>query len=179
MKPPMLTRDEFAAWDALVKKIDVPQPAPTDLEAFRALLTRLPEAWRVVGDLASQVRLGLVLELNRPASSRESIEHGMRALGQALGYNEGPALERLLIDQVVLCWLRMYLMEGWYSQRQEQGGPLAVMEHAEKVLSATQRRYLRAIETLARVRKLHITLQINVGEKQINIAGMGLDTGDH
>jgi hypothetical protein len=56
---------------------------------------------------------------------------------------------------------------------------MEAMEHIETVLSATQRRYLRAIESLARVRKLHITLQINIGEKQVNIAGAGLSRGDH
>jgi hypothetical protein len=174
-----MSNDQFAEWDALVKKIDVPKPQPEDLEAFRALLTKLPEAWGVVGDLASQVSVGLVRALNGPASYRESIEHGMMALSRALGYDQAPALERLLIDQVVICWLRMYLAEGWYSQKQEQGGPLQAMEHIEKVLSTTQRRYLRAIESLARVRKLQIALQINIGEKQVNIAGEGLSTGDH
>lgn len=166
-----MTDDEVAKWHALIKKIDVPKPAPKDLEAFRALLDKLPEAWRAVGDLAIQVSFGLVRELNGPAHYREAIEHGLMELSRTLGYDEAPALERLLVDQVVLCWLRMYIAEEWYSQKQKQGGTIAVMEHAERMLTMTQRRYLRAIEALARVRKLHIALQINIGEKQINVVG--------
>ena len=42
----------------------------------------------------------------------------------------------------------------------------------DRKLSAAQRRYLRACETLARVRKLRLpTLQVNIGEKQVNVAG--------
>jgi len=174
-----MTTAEIQEWRGLVKKIDVSQPEEEDLAAFRALLVRLPDAWRVVGDLATQVSVGLVRGMNGPASYRESIEHGMMELSRSLGYDDAPALEKLLIDQVVICWLRLYVCEGWYSQKQEQGGPIEVMEHVEKMLSATQRRYLRAIESLARVRKLHIALQINIGEKQVNIAGEGLSTGDH
>ena len=42
----------------------------------------------------------------------------------------------------------------------------------ETRLSA-QRRYLRSIEVLARIRKLGITgpMQINIGEQQVNVAG--------
>ena len=49
------------------------------------------------------------------------------------------------------------------------------VEYWEKRLSASQRRYLRACETLARVRKItRTTMQINIaeeGSQQVNIAG--------
>jgi len=42
---------------------------------------------------------------------------------------------------------------------------------ANTVLFATQRRYLRACETLARVRRLRLpSMQINIGKKQLNVA---------
>jgi hypothetical protein len=43
----------------------------------------------------------------------------------------------------------------------------------EKRLSSVQRRYLRACETLARVRKLAqaAPLQVNIGAQQVNVAG--------
>ena len=42
----------------------------------------------------------------------------------------------------------------------------------DRKLAASQRRYLRACETLARVRKLTgATVQVNIGERQINLAG--------
>jgi hypothetical protein len=44
---------------------------------------------------------------------------------------------------------------------------LAQGEYWEKKLSANQRRYLRAVETLARIRKLNITVQVNVADKMI------------
>ena len=46
------------------------------------------------------------------------------------------------------------------------------LQHWEKRLSANQRRYFRAIETLARVRKLASRtpeiLQVNIAEQQVN-----------
>jgi len=85
-------------------------------------------------------------------------------------------MERLLIEQVVLCWLRMFVTEQRYTNIVE-GAKLTMREADfwERRLSAVQRRYLRACETLARVRKLvRSTVQVNIaaeGGKQLNVAG--------
>lgn len=171
MKPAELTKTDLAEWREMMRKVDTARPAMEDLAAFRALLTRMPDAWRIVGDLATQVSVGLVRELNGPAYYREAIEHGMFSLCRELGAGDAPPLERLLIDQVVLCWLRMYLAESWYSQKQKQGATIEILGHVERVLTMAQRRYLRAIEALARVRRLNARtpLQVNIGGQQINI----------
>ena len=45
-------------------------------------------------------------------------------------------------------------------------------EYWEKRLTAAQRRYLRAIETLTNVRKMNLpAIQVNIGENQVNVAG--------
>ncbi len=46
-------------------------------------------------------------------------------------------------------------------------------DYWDRHLNAAQRRYLRAIETLARVRKLsgRGPIQINIAEQQVNVAG--------
>jgi hypothetical protein len=46
--------------------------------------------------------------------------------------------------------------------------------HWQKRLTLTQGRYSRSLETLARIRKLNISIQINVaaaGGQQVNVAG--------
>jgi hypothetical protein len=44
-------------------------------------------------------------------------------------------------------------------------------EYHQKRVDACQRRYLRAVETLARVRRLGVSpVQVNIGDKQVNIA---------
>ena len=95
---------------------------------------------------------------------RESLNVGRLAMRQDLGYEEASALDRLLIDQVVLCWLRLHYVEFHHTA-------ISNRDHWERKLSATQRRYLRACETLARVRRLRLpSMQINIGEKQLNVA---------
>jgi hypothetical protein len=62
--------------------------------------------------------------------------------------------------------------EGTYHQALEQ----AISEAAERMhqqrIERAQRRYLAAIKTLAQVRRMDLpTLQVNIGEKQVNVAG--------
>lgn len=68
-----------------------------------------------------------------------------------------------------------YRVEVRYTGFINKGGPFDEGNYWERKLSATQRRYLRACETLARVRKITgSTYQINIahdGGQQINGAG--------
>ncbi len=99
----------------------------------------------------------------------------LRDMREALGYGEAAPLEKPLIDHACLCWVRLALMEIRYSGVVCASNTNAAVEHIEKRLTQAQKRFDRACETLARVRKLsRVTpkVQINVaaeGGKQVNV----------
>lgn len=79
-------------------------------------------------------------------------------------------LERLLVQQVVLTWLKLGHTE-WHHEHILVNGHMTIQvaDFWERRLSAAQRRYLRACETLARVRRLGLPmLQVNIGAQQVN-----------
>jgi hypothetical protein len=86
-------------------------------------------------------------------------------------------LEQMLIEEVLLCWLRLIIWEYKLTELDIEGMTLIKAEFWDKRLSGAQRRYLRACETLARVRRLtrnNPALQVNIAAqdgKQVNIAG--------
>lgn len=76
----------------------------------------------------------------------------------------------LLAERIAICWLDLHGAETCYNQSR-QGMSTASLEYWEKSISRAQRRYLSAIKALADVRRLELpAVQINVGEKQVNIA---------
>jgi hypothetical protein len=79
----------------------------------------------------------------------------------------------LLIDQIVVCWLQMYITQYSYSSVMAESVTLNQGNYWERRLTIVQGRYLRAMETLARVRRLsRVTpLQVNIGGQQVNVAG--------
>ncbi len=157
----------------LVHKTEKARPKSEDVQALRSYLEGHPELWRILGDVSKFAYTRLIdATVGDQVPLRESLMVGREAMREELGYHQASPLERLLIDQVLLCWLRLHNVELNHTAVMDQNRTLAVADHWDRKLSAAQRRYLRACETLARIRKLKLpTLQFNIGQKQLNVAG--------
>ena len=141
-------------FNALLRATDKEKPAPSDIVKLRDYLVQYPEFAQVTGDLAYQAKIQILdnamPKLRGTAICVESVYDAMRA---DMGYEDASAVERSLIEHVCLCWLRLYATELRYEVNMKNA-TLAQGEYWEKKLSANQRRYLRAVEALARIRKL-------------------------
>ena len=162
----------------LLERTNLDDPAPEDVKALRQMLETYPSLWRVAGDLAHQAVQHLVrCGITGTAAVKELLIAGWDGVKTDLGYSDAPMLEKLLIEQVALCWLRLYIAEQDYTNRLYSSSTYEALHYWEKRINASQRRYLRAIETLARVRKIirkTPTLQINIaaqGGQQVNVVG--------
>lgn len=71
-----------------------------------------------------------------------------------LGYDSASALERLLIDNIALCWLRQHDTELRYEMLLKDNPTITQADHWQRRLTLTQHRYIRAVESLAKVRRL-------------------------
>jgi hypothetical protein len=107
-------------------------------------------------------------------------------LKKQLDYDAAPPLERLLIDHILTVRLRLIHAENAYNTRVvNQSITLKEGEYWDNLLSSTQARFIKAIEALARVRRLARNtpaLQINIaseGGKQVNVQGDTPASGGH
>lgn len=143
---------------ALMRRCDVVDAAPEDLARLRALLRVRSANHTETGSLIRNALDRVLHELPATALVRElSADHIERRRCE-LGYFEAPALERPLIDHLLLCEARMGLVEQHYSAMLQGSISLDVARYWEHRLSATQQRYLRAVETLARIRRVRVEL---------------------
>lgn len=84
-------------------------------------------------------------------------------------------LEKLLIQQATLCWLKLSLVELSDEAVINRSITMPVGLFWEKRLTLAQNRFTRACETLARIRKLSRNtpaLQVNIateGGQQVNL----------
>lgn len=156
-----------------LRRIDAEHPDPKDITWLRTLLREQPAFYNLLTRRVTTVDEALI---------RRTVSHevGVQVLlAQAdkmrtdLGDETAPPLERPLIAHVVTAWLTLQQAEAGYESRVggKNGVDLDIGIWWEKRMTMIQRRYLRAVETLARVRRLTApaTVQINVGEKQINV----------
>lgn len=155
--PPPPSADGAEHWAALMKRCNRPDASAEDVAALRARLAERPDVADIVAPFAQLLdhelgRVGNVLtrELKRARVTNE------RA---ALGYDAAPALERPLIDHLLLCEERLADAERYLSGVSATAGlPFRQLDYAERRLNGAQSRYLRAVETLARVRRVRVEL---------------------
>ncbi len=122
------------------------------------------------GELARRAEEVLVESLTKTSLlTREAVLARMAELRAELaGPNPSP-VEQLLADRAVACWLNLHQLELIYAGREST--PLALAQHYQKSIDRAHRRYLTSLKVLADVRKIGITVQLNIARRQVNVAG--------
>jgi len=159
----------------LLDAVDIKKPDPQAVAQLGTYLDTMPDLCRALGDTTLHLQNRLIDRLIPVKSAQMAIRKRATAVRNGLGYEGATQLEQLLIDHAVLCWLRLQDVEWSYSLAMERSLPLSQADFWDRHLSSAQRRYLRACETLARVRRLlNPTLQVNIaaqGGQQVNVSG--------
>jgi len=164
---------------ALLAKANKEHPDPADVKALTELLNRHKDVqlWRSIvgmGALAEQTALNHAFGERTPAI-KECWKKRLEFVRADLGFARASPLERLLIQQVTLCWLNLNLTEFDRSISINKSIAINLAMYWEKRLTAAQKRFTRACESLARVRRLsrRVPVQVNIaalGGQQINMA---------
>ena len=121
------------------------------------------------GNLTKEVQARLIgKHVGKNELLRESVSRKAELLrAEILGPNSTP-LERLLAEQIVICWLHLHTLE--YSYARAENLTLALGEYYQRNIQRALKSYLAALKALATIRKLAIpALQVNIAKKQINV----------
>jgi hypothetical protein len=152
------------------------KPDPQDMQRLRQLAVQTPGFLSACSTTAS-IRQQLIEKISH-GNSRAFMLAEMDVLKKQLDFDAAPPLERLLIDHILTVRLRLIHAEHRYNECVvNQPFTFQVAEFRDNLLSSTQARFIRAIEALARVRRLARNtpaLQINIaheGGKQVNVQG--------
>jgi hypothetical protein len=166
----------------LVRSCYQKNPSKADLKALRKQLDETPELYRAVFDLSGAVQSKLTEKVIAHQTAQAGINAHIGLLRREMGYDQAPMLEKLLIESVVNSWLNYQWAELEYIQFTSGKHSMREGEYWSGALNAAQRRYLRACETLAKVRKLTgATFQVNIaqpGSQQLNVAGNLVKSGE-
>ena len=147
-----------------------------DVEKLRQQIVSSPATWKMAGDSMESVR-SVLIEKMSAGVLRAMLLAESDILAKQLDYDAAPMLERLLIDQILTARLRLIHAEKCYNQNVTGTISISQAEYWSGLLTTAQARFLRAVETLARVRRLARNtpaLQINIaneGGKQVNVLG--------
>jgi sigma54-dependent transcription regulator len=162
---------DSTAVNALLRRAD-----KGDREAIAALRAQCeiePARWRNFGDLAQQVRGHLLDTIARKNEFvAEAVAKEAGRLRRAWAGDDATPLEQALAERIAAAWLYLHYCEMTYLALLGEGVTWERDEFHRKRIDQAERRYLRAIKALAEVRRLRLpAVQVNIGEKQINLAG--------
>ena len=109
-------------------------PQPKDVAALAELLNgnKSLELWRGVLSAAQYAERAVIENSSSVAGVKECWKQRLSSLRQELGYNEAPALEKLLIQHAALSWLMLSLVELNYSHTMKQSITLTLGSFGRK-----------------------------------------------
>lgn len=129
---------------------------------IRVVLDLLPQAVGFFGgDLARDAERALLNSIaGVNLARREALQRRMDELRAELGGDNPRPLERLLVARVVLCWLHVHHADC--QSNLASGASAAHEEYLGRQQERAQRQYLAAIKCLATVRRLALSVQVDL-----------------
>jgi hypothetical protein len=130
-------------------------PHEEDLESLRAKMVENPEMYSMVFDMARTIEDRIINNSFLQPVMEIGIQANTEQIRVEMGYDDAPIFERLLIDNLINCWLRLqwvelFQIEALYSE----GDKKPNFNDWEKRLTSTQGRFLKACGTYVRYKSL-------------------------
>lgn len=134
---------------------------------------RLTECFATLPEFRPLIEsIGRMSELKRRFTNglnRALVEAKLELLKRDLEYERATPVERLIFDQILRTWLRLYYVESVVDRSGNMSLPVG--SWWEQCLSNAQRRHFAAIETLAKFRRLSraTLLQVNIARDPTHV----------
>lgn len=152
------------------------EPDPQSVARFRQLAVDHPSLWPQIERVSQGMREHIV-HLITDGRVRALMLSELDVLKKNLGYEVASGLEKLLIEHILTARVRLYWVEQGFNQNVCEGyHALAQGGWWDNLLTSAHNRFLRAVETLVRIRRyarnsplfqLNIT---NAGGRQIIVS---------
>lgn len=162
--------DPLVEFRAMVKRADTGDD--TALQIIKRVFNEVPSLWDAYGDLAKTAENALVdLVADKSELTRSAVRRNLATMRADLAGPDPSPLDRLLIQRVVACWLQSQQADLAYARSLRGSSPNDV-EHQHRRQDRAARQYLKALRTLATLRRLLAApMQVNIAERQVNISG--------
>lgn len=153
------------------------KPSQKDLDELRKWINNYPKLWRAVFDTAQVIERNFINNMVDDKASIIAMQKNTDEIREEMGYSKASIMEQMLIDNIVISWLGVQYCNYQLIARMGREEKIVLLEFWERRLSMSQRRYLHACETLAKVHRLMSgkpAVQVNIaaqGGQQVNVAG--------
>ena len=156
----------------LYKKANKGRSQTEDVKELKAFIDEHPDLITNSIGLAHMAMQDLIEGLFKTETERSLIDAELDRMKKEFGYSQASVIERMLFDTILICWVRVQYLEGNYNRVFKEGMWGNQARYYTQLLNAAHQRFLRAVDTLGRLKKFHINFQVNIaanGGQQVNI----------
>ena len=158
----------------IFSKADKDNPTDKDLKRIQRFVSENGNEYLSLQKLSRNL---ITNQINRTFAAndilREKLTLGVEELRREMRYEASSTIEQLLIDEIILEFLRMHQMQLFLTALSTGGRTeLRSIKKASELASAAQNRFNKAVQTLAKLRKEGKKIQINIateGGQQVNL----------
>lgn len=154
--------------ETLVARINSKNYSNGDVDALRRVLDAQDGTGAALTVIYGSSLTNYVLDqYTDDAAPKLVMQADARRIAKEFGRDTAPPFERPLIDHIVTCWVRLQLVERDMSNTVKGSHSRESGAYWDRRLTEAQRRYLRAVNLLAKVRHIGPAVQVNVAHQQI------------
>jgi len=151
--------------ETLLARINSKDYTQADVDALRGILDD-PQAPLTIL-LGSAIANTIIDAYTSEEAYRLVMRADARRMAKMLGAGTAPAFELPLIEHIMTCWVRLQLVERDMSNTVKGSHSRDSALYWDRRLTEAQRRYLRAVNLLAKVRHIGPAVQVNVAHQQV------------
>ena len=158
----------------IYKKIDKENPSEQDLRNIQRYLSESNGPSISLQRLSQNITTNLIKKTFETSGMRtEPLLRGIDEMREELGYYSSSTIEQLLIDEIILEFFRTHHMQMLLTTlTSKKGVGLITIKRINDLVSSSQNRLHKSIQTFTKLRKSGLKLQINIateGGKQVNV----------
>lgn len=165
-------KDELANiqtdFNNLIKRLNSDKPDESDTKFWKEFVKNNPDAYFRLNGLTASIQNDIV-ERSNNFIYEEKLKDELKQMRDNLGYSEATELERLLIEQFCLNWLRLGVVERLHSGNTYEKHSVETGLYWERRLDTANRRFNRTAETLAKVKRLLADANLKKAQETIKI----------
>ena len=100
----------------IIDKTNIENPKDDDVKALRKALRTNPQLWKLTGNMADNAVQNMISKVNSTPALKESLKVAWKEMQKELLGDTPNPLEELLVQQVVMSWLRLQLVDYHFTE---------------------------------------------------------------
>jgi hypothetical protein len=147
-------KDDSLQLSMLVLKANKGKENGPEVKELRKFLDEHEEFAHSHTVVAHTVKRAVMLKVIKEPGNFELFEREYKMRRDELGWRDATPIERLMIERIMLLWVRLLWCENYNGSFMQPSVSIRESEYADKMYARAHTRYVKAVESLARLRQV-------------------------